>query len=1148
VVAVGTGIQLPFVVNEVNSVFVPPAFGPDNIIRHPDNVIHRQDNAIHHPVVLAPMPSVTRPMRVNASVRVDVSPPTTEWGVHRLRISSELPADWFGKFSTMLDDFSSAFAESSDHYGCARVEPLEFDVFAEFPIHRRPFRLARDEAAWCQTMAETLERHDRISKSDSAWCAPAFPVPKPNGTDTPDWRFVTDFGHLKLLIPPDCFPTPLAQDIFDKLSGAKFFSKVDFQHAYLQIPVHERCRKYLSFSVGGEQYEYNYVPFGLNIAGGKLQRELQRLFRGIVGVFGYADDWIIASATLAEHLVAVAEVVRKARDVGFVIKPSKCLFAVSRMEFLGRVVDSEGVHLHPDDITMVQEWPVPHSDKDLQRFFGMGEWCSEFVPDYATHVRALREAVRSDGAFVWTAKAAGAFAEVKKCFLEALTLSFPDFGIMFRLDVDASVGGFGAVLRQGSRVIRVAHRRTTAAESALPPTFLELAAASWACQHFRSYLHGAKFELGTDHKAITWLRGLARPPGKLALWALEFSEFDFDVVFVPGKQHVAADAISRRDNVASVSILAVGGGGAVSMDGKLRKSGGQDNIIHHQDNIIHHSVRGSGHDAVFVGPIEQVPVGESVPSVADFRREQQADSFCSDLIKRFIAGEEWVSETYVLDPNNVLCHARRHFGLPYFRVVVPVSLRLRVLAAAHRQAGHLKKATIALVNRSFYWVGMPADTLAFVDSCLRCQSLTSPRGPRGVPVGALTALSPGELVCVDLMELPLSSDGLQRCYAMVCSDVFSRFVVAAAIENKEAATVAAAFKRVWLDDASLSKPRNVLSDQGPEFMGAFKTLLRSMGIRKMNTTPYHPQGDGIVERLNQTLQHSLAALTVDRLNWPQYLSAAVAAYNETESAATGFPPVVLMKGRAPAAATDGELVDARVVPSVVLQEVKAAVLKINSDKRARMTRLTTKHKHLRFKLNERVEVRDLRVRQAAMSKLTPEWVICRVIKKKTPFSYTVKAVQPDRYGYLLCETVHVKNIKRFRSPIGYRDTTDPPLAAVVAEPVGSVLEQPTFFLPYVDVPITVLQPLVLPQALPLLPLAEVPGAVSSAVMIPLPPHVDLQPVAQELAVEPDLGLPVQEVLQEVLQQVLPHVDTPRPERRVSDRKSKGVSADRYGFS
>jgi len=149
---------------------------------------------------------------------------------------------------------------------------------------------------------------------------------------------------------------------------------------------------------------------------------------------------------------------------------------------------------------------------------------------------------------------------------------------------------------------------------------------------------------------------------------------------------------------------------------------------------------------------------------------------------------------------------------------------------------------------------------------------------------------------------------------------------------------------------------------------------------------------------------------------------------------------------------------------------------------------------------------------------------------------------------LLCETVHVKNIKRFRSPIGYRDTTDPPLAAVVAEPVGSVWGQPTFFLPYVDVPITVLQPLVLPQALPLLPLAEVPGAVSSAVMIPLPPHVDLQPVAQELAVEPDLGLPVQEVLQEVLQQVLPHVDTPRPERRVSDRKSKGVSADRYGFS
>jgi hypothetical protein len=161
-------------------------------------------------------------------------------------------------------EFSTIFAGDDDAFGDARVEPLRFEVGNEnSPIHSHPYRLSGPENDFLETTVALWLEHGRIRPSNSPWAAPAHVVEKDGGKGL---RLVINFRKLNERIQPDNQPMPRAQDIFDSLHGRRIFSKLDFQAAYLQIPVAEECRRFLSFVTRSGQYEFNNVPFGLNIA------------------------------------------------------------------------------------------------------------------------------------------------------------------------------------------------------------------------------------------------------------------------------------------------------------------------------------------------------------------------------------------------------------------------------------------------------------------------------------------------------------------------------------------------------------------------------------------------------------------------------------------------------------------------------------------------------------------------------------------------------------------------------------------------------------------------------------------------------------------------------------------------------------------
>ena len=193
--------------------------------------------------------------------------------------------------------------------------------------------------------------------------------------------------------------------------------------------------------------------------------------------------------------------------------------------------------------------------------------------------------------------------------------------------------------------------------------------------------------------------------------------------------------------------------------------------------------------------------------------------------------------------------------------IVPANKRQAALDLCHRDAGHQgRDRTYSLLKERFWWPKMRTQMMTNIMNCAKCKVFEK-REPKA-PLCSIVATEPMDLIHVDLLGLETTIDVqiqpvVQK--VLVITDHFSCHVQAYKVPDKRAITIAKCLYDQYF--CHYGFPRCLMSDQGREFCNnILQEMCYYLNIKKVRTTPYHPQSNGTVERVHQTLRRMIGKL------------------------------------------------------------------------------------------------------------------------------------------------------------------------------------------------------------------------------------------------------------------------------------------------
>ncbi|UYV80895.1 K02A2.6-like, partial [Cordylochernes scorpioides] len=715
------------------------------------------------------------------------------------------------------------------------------------PTKQRPYRVAPRERQIIQDEVNKMEKLDIIQPSESPWASPVVLIRKKDGS----WRFCVDYRRLNKITKKDVYPLPRIDDTLDCLRGARFYSSMDLQSGYWQIDVEESDREKTAFITPDGLYEFKVMPFGLCNAPATFERMIDNLLKGLKWTIClcYLDDIIVFSDGFEEHLRRLQLVLNCLKKAGLCLNSKKCKFGAKTITVLGHEVSENGIRPDQEKIRAVHDFATPRSLKEVRSFLGLSSYYRRFIPNYAHVAQPLNDLLKKDSAFNWNQEEQNAFEALKSALISEPALGHFDYSSPTEIHTDASNYGIGAVLVQiqkgKERAIAYASRTLNKAEKNYSTTERECLAIIWAINKFRPYVFGQPFTIVTDHHSLCWLTNLKDPCGRLARWALRLQEFDVTVVYKSGRKHQDADCLSRSP-------------------------------LEYSEDME-----------------EDIP---SIVTLQNFSEEQMNDQALRKIADQL---QSTPNNTFVKIDNTVYRKNYDPMGKPW-HLVVPRHLRQELLKNFHDSptAGHLGfTKTYDRIRKKYYWPGMYRTVRKYVAHCSDCQRRKhQPQLPSGhlqpIPVPEVAF----EKVGMDLLGRFPTSEGGNR-WIIVCTDYLTKYAITKALPTSESMEVA----KFFIEDVILKHgaPRELITDRGRNFTSSMISDLNNQcRITHQKTTAYHPQTNGLTERLNKTIADMLSMyVDVNQKDWDRILPFVTFAYNTAKQESTGFIPFFLVHGR-----------------------------------------------------------------------------------------------------------------------------------------------------------------------------------------------------------------------------------------------------------
>uniref|UniRef100_A0A8C5D510 Gypsy retrotransposon integrase-like protein 1 n=1 Tax=Gouania willdenowi TaxID=441366 RepID=A0A8C5D510_GOUWI len=698
-----------------------------------------------------------------------------------------------------------------------------------------------------------MERLGVISRVEEPtdWCCGMVVAPK---KDKEKVRICVDMTPLNESVCRERYILPSVEQTLGMLTGAQYFSKLDANMGFWQIPLSKESAPLTTFITPFGRYHFNRLPFDISSAPEHFQNMMvTEVTAGLEGVVCHMDDILVWGSTMEQHDKRLHAVLERAEKAGVTLNMSKCEFGKRKVKFLGFIVSAVGMSPDPEKTQAVQDMKEPSNVSELRSFLGMVNQLGKFIPNLSEKDKPLRDLLSAKNMWYWGQDQQKAFHNLKQELSSAPVLQLYDPNKPQKISADASSYGLGAVMlqREGDvwSPVAYASRSLTPTEQRYAQLEKEALALTWACERFNDFILGLHFELETDHKPLVSLLGgqaLDALPPRIQRFRMRLMRYAYTIKHIPGKSLTTADTLSRLPLTNSV----------IHTDTDLMEN----------TNIYVESV------------LEGLPASSKY--LADLQGQLRSDSVCSQVMKHCVEG--WLDCNHLQGavkhywPERAVLSVHNGLLLRGTRLVIHAIMRNGVLDKIHEGHQGVVKCR-ERARQAVWWPGLSNQISELVLKCRQCiQERVNVREP---------------LMPTDLPERPWQKLGadlftLKDKSYLLLIDYFSRYVKIAQLSPTRSVTVIVHLKSMF---ARHGIPETLITDNGPQFScREMEHFAKEYCFEHITSSSRYPQSNGEAERDVRTVKDLLKkasdpyrALLADR----------------TTALANGYSPAQLLMGR-----------------------------------------------------------------------------------------------------------------------------------------------------------------------------------------------------------------------------------------------------------
>ncbi|RVW19037.1 Retrovirus-related Pol polyprotein from transposon 17.6 [Vitis vinifera] len=373
-----------------------------------------------------------------------------------------------------------------------------------------PYRMPPAELLELRKQLKELLDAGLIQPSRAPYGAPVLFQKKQDGS----LRMCVDYRALNKVTIKNKYPIPLAVELFDRLSKASYFTKLDLRSGYWQVRIAVGDEGNTTCVTRYGSYEFLVMSFGLTNAPATFCNLMNDVLFDYLDVFVvvYLDDIVVYSKTLTEHERHLRLVFQRLRENRLYVKLEKCEFAQEEITFLGHKISASLIRMDKGKVQAIMEWTVP-------------------------------------------TKCQMAFEGLKKAISTEPVLWLPDLDLPFEVQTDASNRALGGVLVQERHPMAFESRKLNNTEQRYSTHEKEMTVVVHCLQQWRHYLLGSIFIVVTDNVANTFFKAQKKLSPRQARWQELLADFKFEWLHRPGRHNPVADALSRKEVIAYITVL-----------------------------------------------------------------------------------------------------------------------------------------------------------------------------------------------------------------------------------------------------------------------------------------------------------------------------------------------------------------------------------------------------------------------------------------------------------------------------------------------------------------------------------------------------------------------------------------------------------------